>query len=328
MSTRLHDNATTTPRIRRYIQESDKGSTTLARELGIAETTARKWKKRKTVEDGSHVPHRVPTDMAPETEIVLVELRTLFLLPLDDLLRLARDFLDPNLSRSALQRCLKRNAVNNLQELRAEQLGEPAEATKTRKTFKDYEPGFVHLDIKYLPQLPEESARCYLYAAIDRASKWVYFEIRDDRKAATARSFVNNLLQRAPFRLTHLLTDNDGAFTDRLNRPDGKPSGKHPVDQLCAAQGIAHRLIPPRQPQTNGLVERFNGRISEELAAVHLRNREELEATLERYRRLYNGQIPQKNLDARTPVEVLKAYYESNPDRFQRKPHNPPGPDM
>jgi len=98
------------------------------------------------------------------------------------------------------------------------------------------------------------------------------------------------------------------------------------VDQLCVAQGIAHRLIPPRQPQTNGLIERFNGRISEVLAAVHLRNRAELEATLERYRRLYNGQIPQKNLGARTPVEVLKSYYESNPDRFRRKPHNPPGP--
>lgn len=327
MSTQLHDNATTTPRTRRYIQESDKGTTQLARELGLSETTVRKWKRSPTVEDGSHVPHRIPTPMPPETEVVLVELRKLFLLPVDDLLRLARDFLDPNLSRSALQRCLRRNGVNDLKALRAEQLGEPKEATRTRKTFKDYEPGFVHADIKYLPQLPEESDRRYLYVAIDRASKWVYFEVRDDRKATTARSFVSNLIRRAPFRITHLLTDNDGAFTDRLSQPIGQPSGRHAVDQLCAAQGVEHRLIPPRHPQTNGLVERFNGRISEVLASVHLRNREELEATLERYRRLYNGQIPQKNLDARTPVEVLKAYYESNPDRFWRKPHNPPNPD-
>ena len=327
MSTPLHDNATTTPRIRRYIQESDKGTTKLARELGLSETTVRKWKRRRTVEDGSHRPHRIPTTMAPETEAVLVELRELFLLPVDDLLRVGRDFLDPSLSRAALLRCLKRNQVNDLKALRAQQLGEPEQQTRRRKTFKDYEPGFVHVDIKYLPQLPEESDRCFLFAAIDRASKWVYFEIRDDRKAATARSFVTNLIRRAPFRLTHLLTDNEAAFTDRLNRPEGQPSGRHPVDKLCAEQGIAHRLIPPRQPETNGLVERFNGRISEVLASVHLRNREELEATLERYRRLYNGQIPQKNLGARTPVEVLKAYYESNPDRFWRKPHNPPSPD-
>jgi len=100
------------------------------------------------------------------------------------------------------------------------------------------------------------------------------------------------------------------------------------VDRLCAGQGIAHRLIPPRRPQTNGLVERFNGRVSEVLASVHLRNREELEATLSRYRRLYNHQIPQKALDGRTPVEVLKQHYESNPDCFHRAPRKLPGPDI
>ena len=177
------------------------------------------------------------------------------------------------------------------------------------------------------PQLPEQSERCFLFfPATDRASKWVYFEIRDDRKAATARSFVSNLIRRAPFRLTHLLTDNEVAFTDRLNRPQGQPSGKHPWTRCAPTRASTNRLIPPRQPQTNVLVERFNGRISEALASVHLRNREELEATLERYRRLYNGQVPQKNLDARTP-EILKAYYESNPERFRRKPHDPPNPD-
>ena len=102
MSTPLHDNATTTPRIRRYIQESDKGTTRLARELGLSETTVRKWKRRRTMEDGSHRPHRIPTTMAPETKAVLVELRELFLLPVDDLLRVGRDFLDPSLSRAAL----------------------------------------------------------------------------------------------------------------------------------------------------------------------------------------------------------------------------------
>ena len=327
MSAQLHDNATTTPRIRRYIQESNKGCTTLARELGLSETTVRKWQQRSTVEDGSHVPHQIATDLAPETEAVLVELRRALLLPLDDLLRLGREFLKSDLSRSALKRCLRRNEVNDLKALRAEQLGEPDSENRSLKTFKDYEPGFIHADIKYLPQLPEEAERCYLYVAIDRASNWVYMEVHGDRKARTARSFLANLVRRAPFVIQYLLTDNEACFTDRLNRPDGAPSGNHIVDQWCAAEGIEHRLIPPRHPQTNGKVERFNGRIGEVLASVHLRNREELEATLERYRRLYNGQIPQKTLNARTPVEVLKAYYNSNPDGFYRKPHNPPAPD-
>ena len=50
------------------------------------------------VEDGSHRPHRIPTTMAPETEAVHVELHQLFLLPVDDLLRVGRDFLDPSLA--------------------------------------------------------------------------------------------------------------------------------------------------------------------------------------------------------------------------------------
>lgn len=40
-----------------------------------------------------------------------------------------------------------------------------------RKTFKDYAPGFVHVDIKYLLQMADEAARRYLFVAIDRATR-------------------------------------------------------------------------------------------------------------------------------------------------------------
>ncbi|WP_413774562.1 hypothetical protein [Janthinobacterium sp. GMG2] len=33
------------------------------------------------------------------------------------------------------------------------------ETISAKKTFKDYEPGFVHIDIKYLPQMPDETSR-------------------------------------------------------------------------------------------------------------------------------------------------------------------------
>lgn len=325
MKIHLHRNATTTPRQRTYIQQSGKGERALAKELGVSRDTVRRWKKKDSTTDGSHTPANLPTTLDPATETVLVELRQLLWLPLDDLLRLGREFLKPDLSRSALERCLKRNGMSNLAAMKAEQLGE--EPQPAPKTFKDYQVGFVHVDIKYLPQLPEEDRRRYLYVAIDRASRWVYLEVRADRKQRSARAFVANLIQAAPFGLTHLLTDNEACFTDRLNQPTGESSGKHPVDQLCAAHGIEHRLIPPRHPQTNGMVERFNGRITEVLAAVHIRNREELEQTLNHYRRLYNHHIPQKALNGKPPVEVLKATYEAEPDRFHRVPRNQPRPD-
>ena len=33
----------------------------------------------------------------------------------------------------------------------------------TKKSFKDYEPGLLHMDIKYLPQIPDETERRYLF---------------------------------------------------------------------------------------------------------------------------------------------------------------------
>jgi len=44
-------------------------------------------------------------------------------------------------------------------------------------------------------------------------------------------------------------------FTDRLfGLRKRSPTGKHKFDWLCSDPGIEHRLVPPRHPQTNGMV--------------------------------------------------------------------------
>ena len=47
-----------------------------------------------------------------------VELRRMLLLPLDDPLAVTREFLNPDVSRSGLDRCLRRHGVSNLNPLR------------------------------------------------------------------------------------------------------------------------------------------------------------------------------------------------------------------
>ena len=47
----------------------------------------------------------------------MVELRKLLLLPLDDLLVVTREFVHPEVSRSGLDRCLRRHGVSRLEEL-------------------------------------------------------------------------------------------------------------------------------------------------------------------------------------------------------------------
>jgi hypothetical protein len=60
---------------------------------------------------------------------------------------------------------------------------------KQVKSFKDYEPGFVHIDVKYLPKMPDEDKHKYLFVAIDRATRWVYLEVRATKSDYNASSF-------------------------------------------------------------------------------------------------------------------------------------------
>jgi hypothetical protein len=112
---------------------------------------------------------------------VAVALRKALLLPLDDLLAVVREFLNPQVSRSGLDCCLRRHGAGNLRALK------PREPKPAQGTFKVYEPGYLHIDIKYLPQMADESARRYLFVAIDRATRWVFVRIYPAQTAANAR---------------------------------------------------------------------------------------------------------------------------------------------
>ena len=103
-------------------------------------------------------------------------------------------------------------------------------------------------------------------------------------------------------------------FTDRLfGARDRKPSGEHEFDQLCQALGIEHRLTKRRAPQTNGMVEPFNGRISDILKTHHFRSGEDLRATLHRYVASYHHQLPQAALGGKTPLQAMEEWFNSNP---------------
>ncbi len=278
MLIKLHSQATTTPKVRAAIQASDEPAWVLADRHGTTEQTVWKWRKRDSVEDRSHTPHHLQTTLTPAQEAVAVALRKTLLVSLDDLLAVVREFLNPNVSRSGLDRCLRRHGVGNLRDLKAS-------APKPKhKAFKAYEPGYLHVDVKYLPQIADENRRRYLFVAIDRATRWVFIRIFKAKTAANARRFLRDLERACPMRVRTILTDNGKEFTDRLfGLRKRAATGTHEFDKLCAALNIEHRLTPPKSPQTNGMVERFNGRIEEVLQSHHFVSGEELGATLHRY---------------------------------------------
>jgi hypothetical protein len=58
-------------------------------EIGVSETTVRRWRARGSVHERPHTSHRLATTLTPMQEYVVVEWRKLLLLPLDDLLVVA-----------------------------------------------------------------------------------------------------------------------------------------------------------------------------------------------------------------------------------------------
>jgi hypothetical protein len=48
------------------------------------------------------------------------------------------------------------------------------ELNQQASTFKEYEPGYLHIDVTYLPKLAGKKQ--YLFVAIDRATRVLYFE--------------------------------------------------------------------------------------------------------------------------------------------------------
>lgn len=118
-------------------------------------------------------------------------------------------------------------------------------------------------------------------------------QIKKAKNPANAKVFLKALDKARPLHIQKILTDNGKEFTDRFfsnkkGQNGREPTGEHEFDRLCQELGIEHRLTPVRSSQTNGMVERFHGRISEVLKSHHFHDSEELASTLQRYVYLYN----------------------------------------
>jgi hypothetical protein len=82
-------------------------------------------------EDRSHRAHTLHTTLSDAQELIVVELSRLLELPLDDLLVVTRRFINPDVSRSGLNRLLQREGLGSLRALRV------ARATRRRTAWSN-----------------------------------------------------------------------------------------------------------------------------------------------------------------------------------------------
>jgi hypothetical protein len=113
MAAGLHGSARTTPRVRAELQASQETTRALAARYGLNEKTVAKWRHRAFTADKPMGPRRPRSKLSKVEEAAVVELRRRTLLPLDDILGCLRQTI-PQLSRSALHRCLVRHGISRL----------------------------------------------------------------------------------------------------------------------------------------------------------------------------------------------------------------------
>ena len=186
----IHPNARTTPAVRAEIARSGELTGELARRYGVSTETVRKWRKRGPAEcrDRSSRPHKLPWKASEEERAVVCALRRATGFPLDDLTFVVRHFL-PHLDRDNVYRILKAAGLSRRPA--------PARPERAAAKFKEYELGFVHLDVKHLPKLRAadgEWRKRFLFVAIDRRSRSVHLAVKDDETEASARTFLEAAL--------------------------------------------------------------------------------------------------------------------------------------
>jgi transposase len=157
----------------------------------VSTETVRKWRRRgpEGCLDHSARPHTLPWKATEEERAVVCALRRATGFALDDLTFVVGHFL-PHPNRRSVWRILRAEGLNRRPTPAS---GRPK---RGRGTFKDYDLGFVHIDIKDIKHLPKlrtadgERRRRHLYVAVDRRSRSVHLAVKDDE---TERSAIAGL---------------------------------------------------------------------------------------------------------------------------------------
>ena len=88
---------------------------------------------------------------------------------------------------------------------------------------------------------------------------------------------------------------------------------------------MQHRTTRPYTPQTNGLVERFNGRVQREVLGITISSHRDLEPLLNGFNQAYTMRR-QRVLKGASPDQVVRSRLKAAPDLTNPR-YKPPDPD-
>jgi transposase-like protein len=310
-----HSNARPNVNNREQIQKcSSVTNQELASRFNVSSQTVSKWKNRDFVQDASCCPLNIEYALSELETALIISIRSCSWLPLDEVYETLLEQ-NPTISRSSVYRCFLKNKINK----------KPLEQKDKAKLFKAYQPGYLHIDVTYLPEF--NGKKCYLFVAIDRATRTLYYKIYQDKTAQSTDDFFDRCIEFFPFEISHILTDNGLEFTNRLimSKKGNLCTKDSLLDVKCKENNIEHRLTKPCTPKTNGMVERVNGTIKNNTILLNTyENHTEMQYDLDMFLVYYNvnrrhGSL-RKELNVKTPFQAIEKWYLLKPEIFKIEP--------
>ena len=279
----------------------------VADELGISRQTAYKWWGRWRGEgevgllDRSSRPRRCPARTPRSVELRVERLRR------SRNLGPARIAGILEMAASTVHRILCRRGLNRLRWM------DRPSGTVIRRRIEHDRPGeLVQVDIKKLGRIPagggwrahgrgNDSSRghagvgyAFIHTAIDSHSRLAYSEVLADEKADTAVGFWVRAAR---------WFDELGVNVEVVQTDNGSCYRSFAFGDAVTNTGATHRRLPPRRPQWNGKVERFNRTLLDEWAYVRVyRSDPARNQALERWLHLYNHHRSHTSLGGQAPM--------------------------
>jgi transposase-like protein len=309
-----HTNATTNVRLRTEINKSKLSPEALSLKYGVSKNTIHKWQNRKVFEDKSSRPKHIKYALSELDILIATKLRFFTWWALDEITE-AIDPINPEKIRSAVYRTFVREGINKV----------PEKEKEKAKKFKEYDPGFLHMDVTYLPKI--NGVKYYLFVAVDRATRTLFYKVYDAKSSEKTEVFTKECLAFFPFQITHILTDNGLEFTNRLLKSKkGKYCTKpSKLDALCKENNIDHRCTKPFTPKTNGMVEKANDIIKNQtIKKTKYNSVEEMKEDLNKFLIFYNlyrrhGSL-RRELKVKTPHNAVEKWFDLDPGIFKINP--------
>lgn len=177
-----------------------------------------------------------------------------------------------------------------------------------RWTYKDYSKMQLgeRVQIDHMT-VTRNSVTCKHFQAWERRSKFIHAQVYSHAKASSAKRFLMELIEQAPFPILSIQVDGGAEFMAEF-------------EEACAEKSIPLEVLPPTRPTYNGGVERGNRTFREEfyqrrdlLADSIGAMRCELKAALAKY----NGYRPHQALAGLTPIAYIHKTRSGNAPQSQ-----------